>query len=70
MSGNVDEWCLNEYNNPRGTGLSGASRRVVRGGSWDNPSDEARVSFSHSYNPNLRDDLLGLRVARSSLSVS
>jgi sulfatase-modifying factor enzyme 1 len=34
MSGNVDEWCLNEFKTPRRADLSGTARRVVRGGSW------------------------------------
>jgi len=34
MSGNVWEWCLNEYHNPRKVAVSGYESRVVRGGSW------------------------------------
>ena len=33
MSGNVEEWCLNEYGNPKNVAVSGDERRVVRGGS-------------------------------------
>ncbi|MCP4166168.1 MAG: SUMF1/EgtB/PvdO family nonheme iron enzyme, partial [Chloroflexi bacterium] len=33
-SGNVWEWCLNEYENPEHTLVSGDATRVLRGGSW------------------------------------
>ena len=35
MAGNVWEWCLNEYDTPSNTDLSGDARRVMRGGSWN-----------------------------------
>ena len=31
LSGNVDEWCLNEYVNPDNVDVTGESRRVLRG---------------------------------------
>jgi hypothetical protein len=34
MSGNVWEWCLNEYEKPERIQLSGTESRVLRGGSW------------------------------------
>lgn len=34
MSGNVWEYCLNEYSNPDRTQETGNANRVVRGGSW------------------------------------
>ena len=34
LSGNVWEWCLNEYSNPDSTDVGGTSRRVLRGGSF------------------------------------
>ena len=34
MSGNVREWCLNEYENPKRVEVSGEQSRAVRGGSW------------------------------------
>jgi formylglycine-generating enzyme required for sulfatase activity len=43
MSGNVWVWCLNEYDRPQRTGLSGTARRVVRGGSWYDDLVLARV---------------------------
>lgn len=44
MSGNVWEWCLNEYKNPENTGLGGYEHRVGRGGSWFFDSIFARVA--------------------------
>ena len=49
MSGNLKEWCSNVYHhvleagiNP--TGPATGSTRVLRGGSWDNDIEDARVS--------------------------
>ena len=42
LSGNVWEWCLNEYNNPERVGPEGSEPRVVRGGSWLNSQGYAR----------------------------
>ncbi|MBN1430849.1 MAG: SUMF1/EgtB/PvdO family nonheme iron enzyme [Anaerolineae bacterium] len=44
MSGNVWEWCLNEYDNPQNIGLGGGDGRVVRGGSWGSYQDQARTT--------------------------
>ena len=44
------------------TGPSSASRRVYRGGSWYGSARGCRVS-NRGYNPDLRDDVLGLRLA-------
>jgi len=34
MSGNVSEWCLNEYDDFKNTRLTGGKGRAVRGGEW------------------------------------
>jgi hypothetical protein len=62
LSGNVWEWCLNEYDQPDHIGLSGHSDRVVRGGSWDANQVNARVASRGRDNPDLRDNDLGFRV--------
>jgi formylglycine-generating enzyme required for sulfatase activity len=66
MNGNVNEWCLNEYETPRRAGLSGTVRRVVRGGSWNDTQDRVRAAYTYVLTPGLRGAALGLRVARSS----
>jgi formylglycine-generating enzyme required for sulfatase activity len=66
MSGNVWEWCLNEYDNPGQIKLTGESRRVVRGGSWDGSLPYARAACRNSSAPASRDFSLGVRLACSS----
>lgn len=63
LSGNIWEWCLNEYSGLRNIGLSGGASRVVRGGSWDYRRDGARTSYrSGDYEPFNRSDNLGFRL--------
>ncbi len=66
LSGNVWEWCLNEYSNPDQTRLGGEESRVVRGGSWDNDRDFARADDRYDFHPNYRDDDFGFRVVCAS----
>jgi formylglycine-generating enzyme required for sulfatase activity/energy-coupling factor transporter ATP-binding protein EcfA2 len=61
MAGNLWEWCLNEYEAPSNTGLSGDGRRVVRGGSWDSFQDDARAAYRASNAPVSRNNSLGFR---------
>ena len=65
MSGNVWEWCLNEYDHPQRAGLSGTARRVVRGGSWLDGRAFARTPSRNFSVPDSRGSGLGLRVVRS-----
>lgn len=62
MSGNVWEWCLNEYNDPEKIDVSGTANRVVRGGSWDLNQVSARASFRYDADPDYRFDYSGFRV--------
>jgi len=67
MSGNVLEWCLNEYDKPKNINLSSSARRVVRGGSWYYGSDYARAAYRYYYfAPDYRVVNQGFRVVCSS----
>jgi formylglycine-generating enzyme required for sulfatase activity len=62
LSGNVWEWCLNEYGKPSNIQPDGTEPRVVRGGSWTFNQDYARASFRYSSYPEFRYDRIGFRV--------
>jgi len=62
MSGNVWEWCLNEYDNPKKVEVSGSERRVVRGGSWSYLLKFARTAYRSYDLPSNRDHELGFRL--------
>jgi formylglycine-generating enzyme required for sulfatase activity len=63
MSGNVWEWCLNEYSKTEKIDISGSEKRVVRGGSWLYDQDYARVTYRYYGYPNYRYDDNGFRLA-------
>lgn len=60
MSGNVWEWCLNEYDEPWNVALAGDARRVVHGGSWNNDRTVARAAYRYDVAP---VDRVGFRLA-------
>ena len=62
LSGNVWEWCLSCYEEPEKIESSGTFRRVLRGGSWVDYRDRARVSYRLSYSPDSRSNGMGFRV--------
>jgi hypothetical protein len=62
MSGNVQEWCLNEYNKTERVELGGDASRVVHGGSWDDSQFIARAAFRDHFNPHDRFNYLGFRL--------
>jgi formylglycine-generating enzyme required for sulfatase activity len=67
LSGNVWEWCLNEYIEPATTALSDNNERVFRGGSWFYDSVFSRA-LSRAYGqPVNRDYSLGFRMCCFSL---
>ena len=54
MSGNVWEWCLNEYSDPENINLAGNASRVLRGGWWSHTYDGARAAYRFAYTPDNR----------------
>ncbi len=73
MHGNVWEWCRDSYdvNLPGRTdpeNKTGASGRVLRGGSWGFRPAYCRSALRLRYAPEYRNGLLGFRLARSQSS--
>ncbi|MCP5426446.1 MAG: SUMF1/EgtB/PvdO family nonheme iron enzyme [Gammaproteobacteria bacterium] len=66
MSGNVWEWCLNEFDNLENIDLAGDARRVVRGGSWDGDRTSARAAYRNFSAPGGRGSSIGFRVVCAS----
>ncbi len=62
LSGNVWEWCLNEYAKPQRIQLGGVVSRVVRGGSWFDVRSLARAGYRFPYHPRSRDHDFGFRL--------
>ncbi|MBS1872358.1 MAG: SUMF1/EgtB/PvdO family nonheme iron enzyme [Acidobacteria bacterium] len=66
LSGNVWEWCRNEYDKPDRIQERGTESRVLRGGSWINYQAGARADSRYLNHPASRDGLIGFRVVCSS----
>ncbi|KFB77789.1 SUMF1/EgtB/PvdO family nonheme iron enzyme [Candidatus Accumulibacter cognatus] len=66
LSGNVWEWCLNQYDQPERIqpDTSGQSR-VLRGGSWHLNAAYARASRRYGYPPGDRNGNVGFRLVSS-----
>jgi formylglycine-generating enzyme required for sulfatase activity len=62
MSGNVWEWCLNEWGTDSAR-LSGGWMRVVRGGSWGFYQSLARVTSRNWHDPSDWAVNQGFRIA-------
>lgn len=63
MSGNVLEWCLNDYRKPEvSDGYGNGESKVLRGGSFGNPQIFAAASYRLYNNPNYVYDNFGLRL--------
>jgi formylglycine-generating enzyme required for sulfatase activity/energy-coupling factor transporter ATP-binding protein EcfA2 len=63
MSGNVKEWCLNEFNSPGDIAYHSENlRRTVRGGSYVHGTDFARSAARNDTNVGGRNEYTGFRV--------
>ena len=62
LSGNVWEWCLNEYAEPQRTQHSGSESRVLRGGRWVLGPRYARADYRDCGLPRARGFSIGFRV--------
>jgi len=62
LSGNVWEWCLNEYLNATVNIISNNHPRSLRGGSWYNFDHGARTPYRDFNSPDGRDNSYGFRV--------
>ncbi len=71
MSGNVWEWCLDNYKDKSNDAVAEFSRdndsvgssRVLRGGSWSNIAGYCRSAYRYCWNPEGRYVSLGFRLA-------
>lgn len=68
MSGNVWEWCLNQwrdsYHDPASKSPDGSMYRAARGGSWTDSNRYARAACRRGFDPSIRKTWLGFRVVR------
>lgn len=70
MSGNVWEWVWDskgDYHSDEtidATSLRSTRFRMLRGGSWLDDSDRARVTYRYLYYIDYEDSIVGFRVAR------
>lgn len=67
-SGNVFEWCLTKWGTKYGEAEDndpdGTAKRVLRGGSWWDDQELARVACRSKFEPHLRYDDGGFRIVR------
>jgi formylglycine-generating enzyme required for sulfatase activity len=61
LSGNLWEWCLNEYESGK-TDVGGSAIRVLRGGSWDYGLYYAAAPVRDKFDPDGRYHIYGVRL--------
>ncbi len=61
MSGNVWEWCLNEYQTGN-LDVGSSDRKALRGGSWCDDQDRAHTAYRVSNRPLNRHSYVGFRL--------
>jgi len=64
MSGNVWEWCMNDYQDPANATVVGIAPRVLRGGSWYASAHSAQTTARQKEDPSSRLSSVGFRVVR------
>jgi formylglycine-generating enzyme required for sulfatase activity len=67
MSGNVAEWCSDWYKSYPGCGTKDftGTLRVVRGGSWNSPENDNRITNRRGISPEEGYPDVGFRLAYS-----
>lgn len=69
MSGNLREWCLNDYDNPEViNGFGNAQQKVLHGGSFAANHEYARASYRNNGNPRNDHHGNGLRLVVAPIS--
>ena len=63
FSGNIWEWCIDDYDNP-GEWRPGATKRVIRGGCADGATAWCQILRRHWRSPDSDSVHLGLRLSR------
>ncbi len=65
VAGNLWEWCLNDYGEPKiVNGFTNSQNKTLRGGSWYNLRVNARAAYRYYPYPDDRNFSVGFRVVR------
>ena len=62
LSGNLWEWCKNNYHDKADADRAYQGPRAVRGGAWDLPKEDACMTSRQWYPPSARTNVIGFRV--------
>ncbi len=65
MVGNAWEWCLNDYRTPDFTDTHSKNPRTIKGGSWADNAEAAKVTNRQFRSPDYQSSTLGFRLTRS-----